>query len=127
MLQVLWIGLGGFIGAIMRFLVSGGVHQMLRNSSFPFGTLAVNLLGSFFFGWLTVLADQSSFISSDSKAFLFVGFLGAFTTFSTFGNDSYSLLDGGDSWYALLNIGYHIFLGVGAIWLGRTLGKTMLG
>jgi len=127
MLQVLWIGLGGFIGAIMRFLISGGVQQLLRNSSFPFGTLAVNLLGSLIFGWLTVLADQSSLFSADSKAFLFIGFLGAFTTFSTFGNDSYALLDGGDNWFALLNIGFHIFLGVGAIWMGRVLGKTILG
>ena len=126
MLQVLWIGLGGFIGAIMRFLISGGVQQVLRNSSFPFGTLAVNLLGSFIFGGLTILADQSTAFSAESKAFLFIGFLGAFTTFSTFGNDSFTLFEGGDNWFALLNIGYHIFLGVGAIWAGRMLGKSFL-
>jgi CrcB protein len=95
MLQVLWIGLGGFVGAILRYAVSGGVQQILRNSAFPFGTLAVNLIGSFIFGWLTIYADQSCLLSNESRAFLFVGFLGAFTTFSTFGNDSYSLLNGG--------------------------------
>ena len=127
MLQVIWIGLGGFIGAILRYAVSGGVQQMLRNSAFPFGTLAVNLIGSFIFGWLTIYADQSNLVSTETRAFLFVGFLGAFTTFSTFGNDSYSLFNGGDNWFALLNIGFHIFLGVGAIWLGRFIGKSFVG
>jgi CrcB protein len=127
MLQVLWIGLGGFIGAILRYAVSGGVQQMLRNSAFPFGTLAVNLIGSFIFGWLTIFADQSDLVSTETRAFLFVGFLGAFTTFSTFGNDSYSLFNGGENGFALLNIGFHIFLGVGAIWLGRFIGKSFIG
>jgi CrcB protein len=127
MLQVLWIGLGGFVGAILRYAVSGGVQQILRNSAFPIGTLAVNLIGSFIFGWLTIYADQSNLLSTESRAFLFVGFLGAFTTFSTFGNDSYSLLNVGDNWAALLNIGFHIFLGVGAIWLGRFIGKSFIG
>ena len=127
MLQVLWIGLGGFVGAILRHAVSGGVQQLLRNSAFPFGTLAVNLIGSFIFGWLTIFADQSNLLSTETRAFLFVGFLGAFTTFSTFGNDSYSLLNGGDNWAALLNVGFHIFLGVGAIWLGRIIGKSFIG
>jgi CrcB protein len=124
MLQVIWIGLGGFIGAILRYAVSGGIQQLMRGATFPLGTLAVNLLGSFIFGWLTVLGDQSDLLSADTRAFLFIGFLGAFTTFSTFGNDSYSLLNGGDNWYALLNVGVHIFLGVGAIWLGRMLGQA---
>ena len=126
MLQVFWIGLGGFIGAILRYAVSSGVHQLLRGANFPFGTLAVNLLGSFIFGWLTVLGDQSDLLTTDGRAFLFIGFLGAFTTFSTFGNDSYSLLNAGDNWYALLNVGFHIFLGVGAIWFGRMLGHAAM-
>jgi CrcB protein len=100
---------------------------MLRYSAFPFGTLAVNLIGSFIFGWLTIFADQSNLLSTETQAFLFVGFLGAFTTFSTFGNDSYSLFNGGDNWFAFLNIGVHIFLGVGAIWLGRFIGKSFIG
>jgi CrcB protein len=126
MLQVFWIGLGGFIGAILRYIVSGGVQQMLRASVFPYGTLAVNLIGSFIFGWLSVLGEQADVLTSDTRAFLFIGFLGAFTTFSTFGHDSYNLLNGGDNLVALLNVGFHIFLGVGAIWLGRTIGQTLL-
>jgi CrcB protein len=107
-------------------MVAGGVQQIVQGSAFPLGTLAVNLLGSFIFGWLSVLGDQADLISSDSRAFLFIGFLGAFTTFSTFGNDSYSLLNGGENFFALLNIGFHIFLGVGAIWLGRLVGQAIL-
>lgn len=126
MLQILWVGIGGFIGAILRYMVSGSVQQLLRDATFPFGTLAVNLIGSFVFGWLTVLGDQSNVLSTEARAFLFIGFLGAFTTFSTFGNDSYSLLNDGDNLQALLNIGIHIFLGVGAIWLGRLTGQGLL-
>ena len=74
MLQVLWIGLGGFIGAVLRYLVSGGVQQLLRNSAFPFGTLAVKFLGSFIFGGLTVLADHSNRFPPTRRRFCSLAF-----------------------------------------------------
>lgn len=121
MRNLILIGLGGFMGAILRFSVSGFVQQWFKSVNFPYGTLVVNLLGCFFIGWLSHTAEIRGLLSTEARSFIFIGLLGAFTTFSTFGNDTVSLFREGEDVLSLLNIGLHLVLGLAAVWLGQTL------
>ena len=112
------IGTGGFIGSILRYLFSGYAQQLSKSIQFPFGTLAVNLVGCALVGFLAELADQRGVISGETRAFLIVGLLGGFTTFSAFGNETMNLLRDGEVWLAFGNIIGHTILGIGAVWLG---------
>lgn len=125
MSQLIWIGLGGFLGAILRFVFSNFFQWISRTEEFPYGTIAVNVLGCLLIGFLSVLADGGNIQSNEIKTFLFVGLLGAFTTYSTFGNDSVNLFQTGNSLAAISNIGFHIILGIGAVILGKGIGETI--
>jgi len=117
--NVLVIGLGGFIGAVLRYGLSGYVQYLSRNISFPYGTLAVNLLGCFIIGFISQLVESHGVFHPKTRSFLLIGLLGSFTTFSTFGNESLNLLLDGKNFLSLVNISLHIFAGVGFVWLGR--------
>ncbi len=91
--QLLFVGFGGFLGAILRFLVSGWVQRMF-SSSFPYGTLAVNGLGSLLLGFLMGLSE-GNIVSPQVRLLVGIGLLGAFTTFSTFSYETLMLLRGG--------------------------------
>ena len=90
---------------------------------FPYGILAVNVAGCFSIGVLGGLASAYGFLgpSSGARAFLFMGFLGGFTTFSAFGYDTLILSQEGEVALALANIALHVLLGLGAVWLGYRL------
>ena len=92
--QSLWVGAGGFIGAGLRFLVSGWVYQLVPNAGFPWGTLVVNVLGCLVLGLLGGLAEFRGVLSATSRLFLFMGVLGGFTTFSTLAFETVVLADG---------------------------------
>jgi len=121
MSKILIIGIGGFIGAILRYLISGYVQHLTKSIGFPYGTLFVNILGCFIIGVLFHLSDMHGVFSSQSRSLIFIGILGSFTTFSTFGNESMSLFRDSENVMAMLNITSHIVLGLGAVWLGRAL------
>jgi len=121
MIKLLLIGTGGFIGSILRYLVSGSVQAASHSIAFPYGTLAVNVAGCFLIGFLSELAEIRSFLSSDTRTFLIVGILGGFTTFSAFGNETMSLLRDGERALAMMNVSAQILLGLGAVWLGYSL------
>lgn len=121
MIKLLLIGTGGFLGSILRYLVSGSVQAASQSIAFPYGTLAVNVIGCFCIGFLSELADSRSLFSPDVRAFLIVGILGGFTTFSAFGNETMNLLRDGEQALALMNVGAQIVLGLGAVWLGYSL------
>ena len=121
MVQYVLVGIGGFIGAVLRYWVSGFMQQAAKNQLFPFGTLAVNFLGCFVIGFLSELAEEHGAFSSQTRALVFAGILGGFTTFSTFGNETMNLLRGGQNMFAFGNIAAHLILGIGGVWLGRTL------
>jgi fluoride exporter len=112
------IGTGGFIGSILRYLLSGYVQQVSKGFQFPFGTLAVNVVGCVLVGFLAELADQRSLISDETRGFLIVGILGGFTTFSAFGNETMNLLRSGELWLAGANIIGHMLLSLIAVWIG---------
>jgi CrcB protein len=114
-------GIGGFIGSSLRYLVTGYLQQTSQSISFPYGTLAVNLIGCFIIGFLSQLAESRGVFTADSRTFVFVGLLGGFTTFSAFGNETMNLWRDGQNGLAIANIAAHLVLGLGAVWISRTL------
>lgn len=120
MTNILLVGLGGFIGSVLRYLASGYVQQSSRSIDFPFGTLAVNVIGCFVIGFLAQLAEERGVFTSESRSFILVGILGGFTTFSSFGNETLNLARDSQMLNALANVGANVVLGLLAVWLGRT-------
>jgi len=98
---LIFIGIGGFLGAIARYLISSFLQSSL-SSQFPIGTLGVNILGSFLIGFLALYFQAHS--SPQMKVLIITGFLGALTTFSTFSYESVMLLDEGMYLKAILSI-----------------------
>lgn len=110
---LLLVGIGGTIGAILRYLVSGAVP---RSSVIPTGTLTVNVIGSFILSYMTFSGAQGGAVY-----FVNVGILGAFTTFSTFSYESFRLLEDNEFRYCILNIGLNLFLCLAAVKAGQVL------
>jgi fluoride exporter len=121
------VGLGGFAGSALRYLASGYVQQITNSSTFPYGTLAVNLIGCFVIGLLSQLADDRGVFSGEARAFVFIGVLGGFTTFSSFGNETMNLARDGEMLPAFANVSAQVVLGLGAVWLGRLVGRGIWG
>jgi len=116
----LWlIGLGGFLGSVARYLLSGTVQALLRSETFPFGTLAVNVLGCFAVGLVSYWADARGAFTADTWAIIVVGVLGGFTTFSAFGNETINLVRDAELGLALTNVLAHMLVALGAVWAGR--------
>jgi len=122
--QLLAIAGGGAIGALLRYWVSTGVYA-LAGRNFPYGTLAVNVLGSMLMGLLFVLLVERMADNSIWRAALLVGLLGAFTTFSTFSIETLNLMEEGAYTRALLNMLLSVVLCIAAAWLGVKLGRQI--
>ncbi len=121
MVLVLLVGSGGALGAIARYLLSGWVQRLTEGSFFPYGTMAVNILGCLIIGVLTGLAESRGVLTPQSRAFLLIGVLGGFTTFSSFSYDTTSLIHTGEAFAAFANVALQIILGLGATWLSYNL------
>ena len=119
MRNLIIIGAGGFCGAILRYLISGGVQRWTQSVNFPHGTLAVNLIGCLVIGMLTRLDEVRSILSPEMRFFIMIGLLGAFTTYSTFSNEAMNLLNDRRIHLAILYVGAHMVLGLVAVFLGR--------
>jgi CrcB protein len=120
LVNILLVGFGGFIGSVLRYLASGYVQQSTKSIDFPYGTLVVNVIGCFIIGFLAQLAEDRGMFTSESRLFVFTGFLGGFTTFSSFGNETLNLARDSQMMNALANVGANVILGLFAVWLGRT-------
>jgi fluoride exporter len=116
--SLLIVGLGGFIGTVLRFLVQRA-FQFPENYSFPWATFLINILGSFAIGIVYGLSEKSDLLSSEWRLFLTVGLCGGFTTFSTFSNDALILVQAKEWIRVSLYAGLSLFLGLGAAYLGR--------
>jgi len=114
-------GIGGFIGSVLRYAVSGFVQDWSRSIHFPYGTLAVNLIGCFAIGFLAQLAETRGFFTAETRTLIFIGVLGGFTTFSAFSNETINLWREGESLLATINVAAHLALCLGAVWVSRAL------
>ncbi|MBI5836831.1 MAG: fluoride efflux transporter CrcB [Candidatus Eisenbacteria bacterium] len=122
--RLLLVGLGGALGSMARYLVGGLVGRMRGGASFPFETLLVNVTGCLVIGLLAGLAESRGLFSGATRAFLFIGVLGGFTTFSTFGYETFQLARGGEGVAALASVALHLVLGLGAVWAGFALARA---
>lgn len=121
---LLSIAVGGATGAVARYGVSIGVHAM-AGRNFPYGTLTVNVLGSFLMGFLYIMFMERLSVGGEWRALLLVGGLGAFTTFSTFSLETLNLLEGGEAAKALLNVVLSIAACLVAAWVGISAGRQL--
>ncbi len=115
---LLLVALGGAVGSVARYKLSGWVLHHTTNWTFPAGTFAVNVIGCLVAGVLAGLAEKHGFLSPDTRLLLFTGVLGGFTTFSAFGLETMFLLKRGDIWVAGANIVLSVLVGLLALWLG---------
>lgn len=119
------IAVGGAIGALLRYGVSGLAYNLF-GETFPWGTLSVNLLGCFLIGLLWQVFEQTT-LSPQLRALIFVGGLGAFTTFSTYGLESLNLLRDGQVRLSLLNVLGSNVLGISCVFLGVVVARVVFG
>jgi CrcB protein len=118
LLNLVYVGVGGFIGSIGRYLVSGAVYQLFPNSYFPIGTAVVNITGCLLIGLLSGLTELRQLLNPEMRIFLLIGLLGGFTTFSTFGYETVASLRAGEFVPALANVLIQVIVGLSAVWLG---------
>lgn len=117
--EILIIGIGGAIGAVLRFIISGMLQSSF--SAFPAGTLGVNVTGSFFLGFIMYAAEFGGVFGEKMRVFLTIGILGAFTTMSTFSYESFKLFENGYTLLFLINVFATVLLTLLAVYSGRAL------
>ena len=122
--KIIWVGVGSFIGGVLRYGLGSWVHRVLDGPRFPFGTLAVNVIGCFTIGLLTRLTGAWTISQSEIRLFVFVGVLGGFTTFSAFALETFALARDAQHGAAFINIGLQLALGLLAVWFGSVLGHA---
>jgi fluoride exporter len=123
MVKILFIiGSGSFLGGIARYLISRFIQNSLI-SSFPFGTIVVNIIGCFLIGLFYGISERGNLMNAEWRMFLTVGFCGGFTTFSTFAYENVSLLRDGSFFLFALYTGLSVFLGLLATYLGNLTTK----
>ena len=122
-MQLIYIGLGGFIGAVLRFVLARFINNHF--TSFPFGTLVVNVTGSFLLGFIIYGLLNGKNISPELRDFSTIGFIGAFTTMSAFAYESLRLAELSEYLYFGLNIFLNIFLCLLAVYLGKELALVI--
>jgi CrcB protein len=118
--ELMLVALGGAIGSVARVITSGFALRLLA-PGFPWGTVAVNLVGSFAFGVIVGVASNRGGVTVNERALLLSGLLGGFTTFSAFSFDNVELLNAGFSGRAVVNIVGQVVLGALALWVGMQL------
>lgn len=121
---LLAVGAGGGLGAVLRYLASGAVYRW-TSSDFPYGTLAVNVLGSLILGCIVQLAESRTGPGPLMKMFLTVGLCGGFTTFSTFSMETLKLFTEGSYFAAAVNAGGSVLLCLFGVWLGVLLARMI--
>ena len=122
---ILLIAVGGALGAVMRFLSQATVYELV-GKSFPYGTLFVNVTGSFLMGLLSIFLVEKFNLGAEWHMAIIIGVLGSFTTFSTFSIETLVLFEQGDMFKALTNIMLSVTLCIGAVWTGAYFAKQII-
>lgn len=123
-MPLILIGLGGFAGAVARYVVDGFVAERVAGA-FPWGTLVVNVSGSFALGLLFALSVDRAILPAEIRGPVLIGFIGAYTTFSTYMLESWQLIGSGAYGLALANLFGSVFLGLVAVVAGMVLGRLL--
>ena len=123
--RVWMVGLGGFLGSVLRYGLGGLIARLKAGWTFPLETLVINVLGCLVLGALAGLSESRGLFTGTTRAFLFLGVLGGFTTFSTFGYETFQLLRDGQWGAAALSTVLQVALGVGGLWAGHALAHAM--
>jgi fluoride exporter len=121
-MNILLVFVGGGIGATARYGLQGAIHR-IAGSAFPYGTLVVNILGSFVIGFLMSAFEDRFLVNPSLRIFLTIGVLGGFTTFSSFSYETMALLRDGSLAAGMANIAASVLLCLGCTWLGMLLGR----
>jgi CrcB protein len=122
--KLAWLSLAGALGTLARYGLAGFV-QRIDGSSFPWGTVAVNLIGCFIAGWLYVMFENRWTVSGETRTIVLVGFMGAFTTFSAMILETGVLLRSTDWMYAAGNIALQNVVGFISLWAGMVLARMV--
>lgn len=117
------VGVGSFIGGVGRYLISLLIQNKFL-STFPYGTLAVNIIGCFLIGVVYALSDKGS-VNMEWRLFFATGVLGGFTTFSSFSNDTISMMRDGQYWHAFAYVAFSVIIGLAATFIGISLTKII--
>jgi CrcB protein len=124
--QIVLLAAFGALGAVARYLVSGWVYRAC-GESFPVGTLAVNLIGCFLLGAIAHVGQHTELIAANYRQALTIGLLGAFTTFSTFGFETFKQLEAGQWFDGFLNIAVNVVVGLICVWGGIQTARYLVG
>jgi CrcB protein len=123
--KVWLVGIGGFLGSILRYGAGGLIGRLKAGWTFPLETLCINVAGCVVIGLLAGLDESRGVFSGSSRAFVFIGLLGGFTTFSTFGYETFQLMRVGQWSGALLSTTSQVALGLGGVWAGHALARVI--
>ena len=126
MRMILLLAVAGALGTLSRYGL-GGLAQRITGAGFPYGTLVINLLGCLVIGYTMQIALNTDIIPETARVVVTIGFLGAFTTFSTFSCETVRFLQEGEWFSAMLNVGTNVGLGLAATLLGGLLGRITMG
>lgn len=122
--KILILTAGGAIGTLSRYALSGGCYRLF-GASFPFGTMAVNLIGCILVGFFVSLSEGKFVLGPEARLFFLIGFCGAFTTFSTFILETANLLKAGENLKVFLNVSVSVIFGFFALKVGLLLGEVL--
>ncbi|OGG55430.1 MAG: camphor resistance protein CrcB [Candidatus Handelsmanbacteria bacterium RIFCSPLOWO2_12_FULL_64_10] len=122
--RIIYVGIGGFIGANARYWLGGWISNRY-GSTFPYATLVINITGSFILGLFMALITERYIAPPGLRLIVAIGFVGAYTTFSTFEYETLALASSGSLLRALLNIVLSVVAGFVAVWLGARLGRFL--
>jgi CrcB protein len=122
-MKYLWVALGGALGSVARFAVGLWIYERM-GTRFPYGTFVINITGSFIIGFTLTVLDERIGLPPQWRLAVPIGFVGAYTTFSTFEYETLRLTQHGQAWIALLYIVLSVVMGYGAVWLGTAAGRS---
>jgi CrcB protein len=121
-MAIWWVGLGGFLGANARYLLGGYISERW-GAIFPYGTFVINITGSFILGFFIAYAQERPWVAPGARLLFAVGFVGAYTTFSTFEYETMRLIQEREMLLAMLNVFGSLLMGAVAVFGGFALGE----